>query len=81
MGYKIKNTKSLRKKLLPFHDKYQRICDEFHEKRAVIEKKMEKATKVEGIEFFSGDGDYVGVGNMDRTMPLIFFEDIEKVRK
>lgn len=81
MGYKIRNTKSLRRKLFPFHDEYQCICDEFHEKRAVIEGKMEKATRIEGVEFFYGDGDYIGIGNMDRTMPLIFFEDIEKVRK
>jgi len=38
---------------------------------------MEEATKVEGIEFFYGDGGYVGVGNIERTMPLIFFEDIK----
>ena len=74
---KVKDTKSLRKKLLPFSKDYQRICDEFHEKRAGIEGEMEKATKVEGIEFFYGDGDYIGIGNADRTMPLIFFEDIE----
>ena len=81
MGYKIRNTESLRKKLVPFCDDFHRIWDEFFKKVMVIEEKMEKATKVEGIEFFSGDGDYVGVGNLDRTMPLIFFEDIEKVRK
>jgi hypothetical protein len=45
-------------------------------KMTVIEREMEKATKVEGIEFY-GD-DYVGVGNADRTMELIFFEDINR---
>jgi len=80
VGYKVKDTKSLRKKLLPFCDEFHEIWDEFFKKVMVIEGKMEKATKVEGIEFYGGDG-YIGVGNIDRTMPLIFFEDIEKVRK
>ena len=73
MARKIKNTKSLRKKLLPFCNDYHRVYDEFWEKLMVIEKAMEKATKIEGIEFYSNSG----VGNYDRTMPLIFFEDIE----
>ena len=78
---KIRNTKFLRKKLLPFCDEFHEVWDEFFKKVMVIEEKMERVTKVEGIEFYSGGDDYVGVGNVDRTMPLIFFEDIEKVRK
>ena len=74
---KIRNTRSLRKKLRPFCGEFHRIWDEFYEKAMVIEEEMEKATKIEGIEFFHGDGGYVGVGNADRTMSLIFFEDIE----
>jgi hypothetical protein len=42
----------------------------------IIEGEMEKATKIEGIEFY-GENGYIGVGNIDRTMPLIFFEEIE----
>lgn len=75
---KINNTKALREKLRPFCDDFHLILDEFYKKIAVIEEEMEEATGVKGIEFFSGDGGYVGVGNLDRTMPLIFFEDIDK---
>lgn len=74
---KIKNTKSLRKKLVPFCDDYYRIRDEYFKEVTAIEGKMEKVTKIEGIEFFYVDGECVGVGNADRTMPLIFFEDIK----
>lgn len=77
MVRKIKNTKSLRRKLAPFRDDFHRVWNEFYEKVMVIEEEMEKATKIEGIEFFCDDGEYVGVGNADRTMSLIFFEDIE----
>ena len=80
MAKKIKNTKSLRKKLLPFCDDFHLIWDEFFKKVMVIEGEMEKATKIEGIEFHAADGGYIGVGNIDRTMPLIFFEDIDKIR-
>ena len=74
---KIRNTRSLRKKLLPFCDEFHLVWDEFFRKVMVIEGEMEKATKIEGVEFYSGDGEYIGVGNLDKTMPLIFFEDIK----
>ena len=39
--------------------------------RSSIEMWMERETGIKGIEFFACDGDYVGVGNGDRTMKLI----------
>ena len=78
MAKKIKNTKSLRNKLAPFCDEYDSLRDEFYKNLADIELRMENATGIDGVEFFFGDGEHVGVGNFEKTMPLIFFEDINR---
>jgi hypothetical protein len=51
--------------------RFVEIENEFYDKLNELEKIMEAATKIEGIEFFSCDGEYMGVGNADRTMKLI----------
>lgn len=77
--YQMKNTKRLRRQLVPFVQRFHEIEERFFEEVYALEKEMEEATGIEGIEFFQGfDGGYVGVGNADRSMQLIHFGEIEK---
>jgi len=43
-----------------------------------LERDMSDATKIDGLEFFQSDNDFVGVGNYDRTLKLIQREELEK---
>lgn len=70
--YKIKKNKQLIRKLKPYWKKLQELVDIHRGLVFTLEKKMEKETGIKGIEFFWSDlGEYVGIGNADRTMPLI----------
>ena len=74
--YKIKITKQLIDKLKPFWAQLEKLEDEFSGKVMKLETKMQKATKIKDIEFFMVDGDYVGIGDMGRTMPLIHRHEV-----
>ena len=50
----------------------------FHKSLFEIEKRMEKATKIKGIEFFWCDDGIVGIGNTDRTLELIYDIEFER---
>jgi len=39
---------------------------------------MEIKTKINGIEFFMNDGEFIGIGNEKRTMELIHDTEIEE---
>ncbi len=78
MNYKIKKTNKLIKKLQPYWKKLQKIEAEFSQKVYKIEKQMEKATGIEGVEFFMCDNSYVGIGNCYRTMELIHDRELEE---
>lgn len=43
-----------------------------------IESAMSLLSKIEGLEFFMCDNEYVGVGNVEKTMKLIQREELEK---
>jgi hypothetical protein len=43
-----------------------------------LEKDMARQTGIEGIEFFSSDDGFCGIGNETRTMKLIQQEELEK---
>lgn len=43
-----------------------------------LERDMVNKTGIQELEFFRCDGDYVGIGNIDRTMKLIQQEELEK---
>ena len=60
-----------RKVLKKYWEELEVAENEFYKWVGRIEAKMEAETKIEGIEFFSCDGAYVGIGNADRTMELI----------
>jgi hypothetical protein len=50
----------------------------FSIKAGQLEKDMSDATKIDGLEFFLVDSEFVGIGNYDRTMKLIHQEELEK---
>ena len=70
-NYKINLTKKQLKIIKSYWKKMQKSELKFHKKIFKLEKEMEKETKIKDIEFFSCDGEYVGVGNADRSMKLI----------
>ena len=69
--YKIKATKELKEKLIPFFKRFEKIENNFCNDVEIFEKRMEKETGIKGIEFFFSDGEMVGIGNAERTMELI----------
>ena len=69
--YKYPKTKKLVKQLKPYWKKVQIILGEFYGQLANLEKEMEKETGIPTIEFFFCDNEIVGIGNAERTMPLI----------
>ena len=69
--YKIKPTKEQMKFIRSCWKELQRVEDLFFETVALLESQMELETGIKGIEFFRVDGEYVGVGNIDRTIALL----------
>lgn len=57
--------------LRKYWNEMEKVSDIFYGQIQEIEKRMEKETGIKGIEFFSSDGSYCGIGNADRTMPLV----------
>ena len=55
-------------------------CEEtrFYAKVYKLEKKMREDTGIDDLEFFQVDNDFVGIGNIERTMALIQREQLEK---
>lgn len=74
--YKIKITKQLIEQLKPYWEKLQKLESSFNKKVFKLEKEMEKDIGIEGIGFFAVDGEYVGIGNTIKTMPLIHDRDL-----
>jgi len=76
--YTLKPTK----KQLEVMKKYWRFLqdaeEQFFKFVNVIEQDMQKVTGITDVEFFRCDGDYVGIGNAERTMSLIQQEELEK---
>ena len=77
--YKIKPTKAQIKILRDGWKQFKYDYDVFWGKIGAIEKWMEKQTGIKGVEFFKDDmcGDWAGIGNSDRTMPLLQREELE----
>jgi len=74
----IKVTKALIKKLKPYWESLKAMDDLYRTAVYGLEKKITKKIGIKGIEFFMGDNEYVGIGNVDRTMRLIFGQELEK---
>ncbi len=50
----------------------QKIEDIFYAGIDKLENKMIKETGVKDLEFFWGDSNIVGIGNIDKTMELVY---------
>ena len=50
----------------------------FYKLLIATEKWMQKETGIEDLEFFCCDGDFVGIGNVSRTVKLVTKEYLEK---
>ncbi len=70
--YKIKVTKKLIKQLKPYWEMLKNSEDDFYRSIREIEMKMERETGIKGIQFHMCDNEHVGIGNLDRSMRLIF---------
>jgi len=75
----IKKTDELIKKLKPIWQEQEKLTDEYHTKLYELEKKMEKETGIEGIEFFWGAYEGIcGIGTANRKLELISDVELEK---
>jgi len=75
---KIKKTKKLIKKLKSYWKKLREIESQHSRMIYRLEKAMEEETGIDGIEFFFCDGEYAGIGNLERSMELIHSKELEK---
>lgn len=74
----IKIDKSLIKKLKPYWEELELLQWEYIGKVYQLEEKMSKEVGIKDLEFFMCDGEYVGIGNVDRTMKLIHQNQLEQ---
>jgi len=75
--YDIVLTKKQLKILRRGWEKYQKVLDTFYQATFDIERWMEEQTKINGVEFFWGDSEVIGIGNAERTMKLVLRKDLE----
>jgi len=75
--YEIEVTKELFKQIKPFWKEFKKIRERYDIKLRKLKERMEKKTGIDGIEFFFCDNDIAGIGNVQRTMPLIRDNDLE----
>lgn len=76
--YKIKVTKKLLKQLRPFWQELRKVRDCYDLKLRKLEEEMARKTGIKNIEFFFCDNEIAGIGNVERTMPLIHSTELEK---
>ena len=50
----------------------------FYAKVGELERKISEDTGLDALELFQCDGEFVGIGNYDRTLRLIHREELEK---
>jgi len=75
--YKYPKTKESIKRLKPFLKTYKLIQDNYSKEIYKLEKAIEELTGIPEIEFFFCDNECVGIGNVERTMELIHWEELE----
>jgi hypothetical protein len=76
--YLIKVDKKLLNKFKPYWKDFQGIEADFYKKIGNLERKMSKELKIDNLEIFVSDSEYVGIGNYERTMRLIHRFELEK---
>jgi hypothetical protein len=77
--YTLKPTKKQLKSMKIWWAMFQKEQNKFYKEVQSLEVGMSDAIGIEGLEFVCCDGDYVGIGNYDRTMKLIHQEQLEKI--
>jgi hypothetical protein len=78
--YKYPKTKKLIKRLKPFLLTYKLIEERYWKEICKLEESMQELTKISEIEFIFCDNEFVGIGNLERTMELIHKEEIENAK-
>lgn len=73
---KIKPTKKQKAMMKAYWSQLMDDQAVFHSLARNMEKLMSHDVGIKGMEFFKVDGEYVGIGNSDRTMGLIHGEDL-----
>ena len=70
--YKIKPTKNQIKIMKIYWKSFNKLFDKWWKDIQKLEKQMEKRTGIKGIEFIKDTmfGDWIGIGNDERTMRL-----------
>jgi hypothetical protein len=76
--YPIHPTKKQLEQLKLAWSMLQKEVTAFYAKVGQLESNVSKITKIQGLEFFQVDNDFVGIGNYDRTLKLIHKEELEK---
>lgn len=69
--HKIKITPKLRKLLLDYMRMWKVVEGEYWEIVMRLQETMARETGIPDIEFIFVDGEFAGVGNASRTMPLV----------
>jgi hypothetical protein len=69
--YILVPTKQQLKIMQVYWEKLQILLQKYAKQVFDLEQDLAKETGIDGCEFFSCDGEYVGIGNIERTMKLI----------
>ncbi len=77
MKHKMKKTKKLIKKLKLFWKEQEILTDKYLLRLYTLERKMSKELKIKDMEFFFSDNSIVGIGNVDRSMELIYDSELK----
>jgi len=73
-----KFTKKEVKKLKKYWNAFQSAQEEFESIVIDIEEDMQKDLNIDDLEFFKSDDGYCGIGNVSRTIKLIYNDELEK---
>jgi len=76
--YPIKPTEKQLEVMKLYWSMLQAELNIFYGKVGELERKVSRDTNLDALEFFQCDGDFVEIGNYDRTMKLIHREELEK---
>lgn len=81
--YIIPKTNKLIKQLQPYYKKYQQLESTHNRAIYQLEKEISKKLNISDIEFIFTDNEFAGIGNVDRTMQLIFAIELQtgKIQK
>jgi hypothetical protein len=76
--YTLKPTKKQLKVMKLFWAMLQQEQIIFYDKVSKLEDDMSERTRINALEFFMSDNEFVGIGNRERNMKLYQREELEK---